>query len=977
MEEIEPLSKVAHGAVNGAHGEAIVPVVPEVRIEASPSNCVPRVSSPTKAPTHHHLDPVQDPDLSKKSIKLAIGQLLSRSSSSVSLTSVNSDHTAALKNLQNQGHQLITRVMDISPFHSRNSSNGSIVVDQEDKSPSHRRHTTAVPPFNGHHPVPVDEKDNLRSYTPDKVKETRHVYVDYDPISKRKVLNTYEILRDLGLGQHGKVKLARDTVTDRLVAIKIVDRNSKQRFGKLTKLGTSQEDKIRREIAIMKKCDHPHVVKLIEVLDDVTSRKIYLVLEYLEKGEIKWQHLDEVTHETRPVLKFHEAQKVFRDVVLGLEYLHYQGIIHRDIKPANLLVSADNVVKISDFGVSFASSLDYANNELELCKTAGTPAFLAPELCQTEVLSQEKELKVDHKIDIWALGVTLFCLLFDTLPFNSESEFKLFEVINNEPLKIPPKTTLADPEDVSDLEWDFTVDLLNKLLTKNLKHRIDIPEIKQHDFFLYGLSKVESQKYTTLNDNIKLHVSNEEVNYAVVGIGSKIKKKLVKALKLGFPNLEEDYESINSSQNSGSSSSKQSTTKLNDSSTKSLILSEALSTDSSTPTNAHSILKNHFNTERRGSADLIETKDVLEGSFKKSANEAIDKFQKLNTDSELDKNNTFVKQSRKSSVDHSFSVYDKPKMGNRTFNSSFASLDSFHDESNVVDFNTYVPVGYRGRFPSNAQSYRSRQDSSPQNYAPTTSSSLGTNKERRNSKFSSSSVSSGSSCGSDRESDDITTLNTLQNTKRQPLKSKFFSLHDSSDEEVKEDSSDDEDDDKELMFAFGPKHDDAPYLRHRVMSHESNIRSVLRPLSPIDVNSEYVIPASSSTVDIPEEFQNMMPELNLLKNRHGSSNLNPVHSSSLETLKKKPSLPKTSSERSTPLRKSSLQIVHPPFAAPDDKLKLENYKNHYKKEHHVIPFEKSHHLETGPKKNDGQEEETEPIHRNNSVTLGLLHTGHL
>ncbi|ODV60854.1 serine/threonine-protein kinase, partial [Ascoidea rubescens DSM 1968] len=211
--------------------------------------------------------------------------------------------------------------------------------------------------------------------------------------------------------------------------------------------------KIRKEIAIMKKCDHKHVVKLNEVLDDINSRKIYLVLEYLENGEKKG----------RPMMSFKEARAVFRDVLLGLEYLHYQGIIHRDIKPANLLLSKDNTVKISDFGVSFASNLnendpdyDEKNNDYELAKTAGTPAFFAPELCfssnnklKPSISSdnsnnnnnnneiEDNPPKIDYKIDIWALGVTLYCLLFGNLPFNADSEFELFDVIINQPLSFP------------------------------------------------------------------------------------------------------------------------------------------------------------------------------------------------------------------------------------------------------------------------------------------------------------------------------------------------------------------------------------------------------------------------------------------------------------------------------------------------------------------------------------------------------------
>ncbi|KAG7835892.1 hypothetical protein KL943_001541 [Ogataea angusta] len=362
-----------------------------------------------------------------------------------------------------------------------------------------------------------------------KVKETHYVRVEYDPITHKRILNTYEILKDLGSGQHGKVKLAKDLNSNELVAIKIVDRGSKPRLGRLTRPGSSQEDKIRREIAIMKKCSHPHVVKLLEVLDAESSRKIYMVLEYLEKGEIQWQKEDEETgFKPEPLLSLSEAKNVFRDVVSGLEYLHNQGIIHRDIKPSNLLVSKDYVVKISDFGVSFAASLE-GNDEVELAKTAGTPAFLAPELCKTDGSCD----KVTYKIDIWALGVTLYCLLFGCLPFNAESEFALFDTICNKPLTYPDTNKWKCSPPIPDYDLNQAKDLINKLLRKSPEHRIEISDIKAHPFFLEGLSRAQSRKYkANWNSKMKIAVSNEEVNEAVVGIGNRIKKKLSDVFRL-------------------------------------------------------------------------------------------------------------------------------------------------------------------------------------------------------------------------------------------------------------------------------------------------------------------------------------------------------------------------------------------------------------------------------------------------------------
>lgn len=95
-------------------------------------------------------------------------------------------------------------------------------------------------------------------------------------------------------------------------------------------------------------------------------------------GQLQWRDA-----ENNPVLNIEQIRSITRDTVLGLEYLHFQGIIHRDIKPANLLLDHSNRVKISDFGVSHLSKVDeetgetLTENDLELSKTAGSPAFFA------------------------------------------------------------------------------------------------------------------------------------------------------------------------------------------------------------------------------------------------------------------------------------------------------------------------------------------------------------------------------------------------------------------------------------------------------------------------------------------------------------------------------------------------------------------------------------------------------------------------
>ncbi|OAD05159.1 hypothetical protein MUCCIDRAFT_17218, partial [Mucor lusitanicus CBS 277.49] len=228
------------------------------------------------------------------------------------------------------------------------------------------------------------------------------------------------------------------------------------------------EQKIRREISILEKCCHPNVVRLREVIDVPESRKIYMALEYTESGEIEWRDSQD-----RPVMTVDEARRIFRDIVNGLDYLHFQGIIHRDIKPANLLLSHDGVAKISDFGVSYYNpylastrtgiTLHPSDEELnridrELAETAGTPAFFAPELCCAgdQCTTLTKKSHISKAIDVWALGVTLYCFIFGQCPFIAATEFELFDTIPSQPLAFPPDFDI-DP----DLK-----DLLTRLLTK-------------------------------------------------------------------------------------------------------------------------------------------------------------------------------------------------------------------------------------------------------------------------------------------------------------------------------------------------------------------------------------------------------------------------------------------------------------------------------------------------------------------------------
>ncbi|SMY27059.1 unnamed protein product [Zymoseptoria tritici ST99CH_1A5] len=219
---------------------------------------------------------------------------------------------------------------------------------------------------------------------------------------------------------------------------------------------------IKEEIAIMKKLDHHNLVSLIEVLDDPQEDSLYMVLEMCKKGVVMKVSVEERAHPYEQ-----EACRCwFRDMILGIEYLHAQGIIHRDIKPDNCLITHDDVLKIVDFGVS---EMFEKESDMHTAKSAGSPAFMPPELCVV------KHGAVSGKAaDIWSMGVTLYCLRYGRIPFEQTNMLELYESI---------KADDVDLENEQDKQFE---DLMHRLLEKNPDKRITMDELRVHPWVTKG-----------------------------------------------------------------------------------------------------------------------------------------------------------------------------------------------------------------------------------------------------------------------------------------------------------------------------------------------------------------------------------------------------------------------------------------------------------------------------------------------------------
>ncbi|CAG2107906.1 unnamed protein product [Medioppia subpectinata] len=273
----------------------------------------------------------------------------------------------------------------------------------------------------------------------------------YQKKKKRaKFVDQYVMGDVVGEGAYSRVKECLDSKTLERKAAKIM---KKKRLRKIP----NGEQNVQREIQLLRRLDHKNVIKLYSVIYNEAKEKLYMIMEYCVA--VIQELLDSVPDKKFPIFQSHDY---FCQLVLGLEYLHSQGIIHKDIKPGNLLLTNAGVVKITDFGVS--EMLDTFQMS-DLCKLSqGSPAFQPPEI------ADGNEYFSGFKVDIWSSGVTLFNFTTGIYPFEGDNIYRLFENIS--------KCELSIPSDMDELLQS----LVEGMLRKSPEERYAIEDIKYHDW---------------------------------------------------------------------------------------------------------------------------------------------------------------------------------------------------------------------------------------------------------------------------------------------------------------------------------------------------------------------------------------------------------------------------------------------------------------------------------------------------------------
>lgn len=259
-------------------------------------------------------------------------------------------------------------------------------------------------------------------------------------------IGNYQIVKTLGEGSFGKVKLAYHVTTGQKVALKIINKKV------LAK--SDMQGRIEREISYLRLLRHPHIIKLYDVIK--SKDEIIMVIEYA--GNELFDYIVQ-----RDKMSEKEARRFFQQIISAVEYCHRHKIVHRDLKPENLLLDEHLNVKIADFGLS---NIMTDGNFLKT--SCGSPNYAAP-----EVISGK--LYAGPEVDVWSSGVILYVMLCRRLPFDDESIPVLFKNISNGVYTLPK---FLSPGAAS---------LIKRMLIVNPLNRISIHEIMQDEWFKVDL----------------------------------------------------------------------------------------------------------------------------------------------------------------------------------------------------------------------------------------------------------------------------------------------------------------------------------------------------------------------------------------------------------------------------------------------------------------------------------------------------------
>ena len=293
-------------------------------------------------------------------------------------------------------------------------------------------------------------------------------------------LGRYHILEKLGEGGMAVVYKAFDTKLEREVALKIIRVDAI-----LPNALERTKKRFEREAKALAKLNHPNIVPIMDSGQEGDTP--YLVMGYIPGGTLK----KKITGNPLP---WREAAQLLIPIAQALAYSHKQGIVHRDIKPLNILITAENEPMLTDFGIARILQQD---ETLDLTGTGmgvGTPEYMAPE--------QGLGHKVDHRADIYALGIIFYEMLTGRKPFQADTPMAVVVKQINDPLPRPEQFASDIPDDIQAI--------LLKMLAKKPEYRY-----QELESFIKDFEKLLEKKKWGKKSNA---MPNKAKRYAGLGL---------------------------------------------------------------------------------------------------------------------------------------------------------------------------------------------------------------------------------------------------------------------------------------------------------------------------------------------------------------------------------------------------------------------------------------------------------------------------
>jgi serine/threonine protein kinase len=285
-------------------------------------------------------------------------------------------------------------------------------------------------------------------------------------------IGKYKITRLIGEGGMASVYEAEHEMLGTKVAIKVLN--------PMLSANAQIKERFRNEAKLMASLDHPNITKMIDF--DEQPQQLSIVIEYLN-GEDLNQNI-----KRNGPLSEKEIKDVFSQTLSAFQYAHEKGIVHRDIKPSNIFILPNGHVKILDFGI--AKLFGQGNEMTHTGTQMGTPIYMSPEQVKADK-------SIDHRSDIYSLGVTLFFVINGKPPYNSDtdSQFDIFNKIVYEPL----------PE--FSIQSKFK-DIVLKACQKNREFRYQGCDDILSELNLKGI--IKSDEKTIVNNTSKSHLQHDK-----------------------------------------------------------------------------------------------------------------------------------------------------------------------------------------------------------------------------------------------------------------------------------------------------------------------------------------------------------------------------------------------------------------------------------------------------------------------------------